>query len=159
MGVFDQFYIKYSVINGIGLPFSKSLLGFYIHLVTHHAHKLFLGGWGILLDGRLIGFARFALIELLSFFLCLSLTFFFSKAEKSPFFCLRLLLKESQSMDMMILGLSQMDYMAGEPIKSVPFICAIGVASLPSVDPSSINNILTTFGQCYIENIQSQLPL
>ena len=86
MGVFDQFYIKYSVINGIGLPFSKSLLGFYIHLVTHHAHKLFLGGWGILLDGRLIGFARFALIELLSFFLCLSLTFFFSKAEKSPFF-------------------------------------------------------------------------
>lgn len=52
-----------------------------------------------------------------------------------------------------------MDYMAGEPIKSVPFICAIGVASLPSVDPSSINNILTTFGQCYIENIQSQLPL
>ena len=62
-------------------------------------------------------------------------------------------------MDMMILGLSQMDYMAREPIKSVPFICAIGVASLPSVDPSSINNILTTFGQCYIENIQSQLPL
>ena len=95
MGVFDQFYIKYSVINGIGLPFSKSLLGFYIHLVTHHAHKLFLGGWGILLDGRLIGFARFALIELLSFFLCLSLTFFFSKAEKSPFLSPSVIERES----------------------------------------------------------------
>ena len=69
------------------IRFSKSLcLGFYIyHLVTHHAHKLFFWVVGVFLV-VLIGFARFALIELLSFFLCLSLTFFFSKAEKSPFF-------------------------------------------------------------------------
>lgn len=121
------------------IRFSKSLcLGFYIyHLVTHHAHKLFFWVVGVFLV-VLIGFARFALIELLSFsfFRCLSLVLLsFSHLQKNPLVRLGFLspsVIERESIhgyDDIRIESNGLYSIAREPIKSVPFICAIGVAS------------------------------
>ena len=131
--------MKYSGINGLDSFFKKSLLGF-LHIPscdTSRTQTFFFWVVGVFLV-VLIGFARFALIELLSFsfFRCLSLVLLsFSHLLKNPLVRLGFLspsVIERESIhgyDDIRIESNGLYSIAREPIKSVPFICAIGVAS------------------------------
>ena len=126
--------MKYSGINGLDSFFKKSLLGF-LHIPSCDTSRTQTFFWvvGVFLV-VLIGFARFALIELLSFsfFRCLSLVLLsFSHLLKNPLVRLGFLSPSviERGYDDIRIESNGLYSIAREPIKSVPFICAIGVAS------------------------------